>query len=121
LHIIIFDELDAIFKQRGSTNSGTGVGDTVVNQVLSKMDGVDQLNNIQSIGETTAPNGLLPLDSVLTLRQSLRLAYELQGTFKSLNYLLVNPSETNLLGTRTQLGGIFSQTHPYPSCQRPTR
>jgi vesicle-fusing ATPase len=52
LHIIIFDELDAIFKQRGSTSSGTGVGDTVVNQVLSKMDGVDQLNNILIIGMT---------------------------------------------------------------------
>lgn len=38
LHIIIFDELDAIFKQRGSTNSGTGVGDTVVNQLLSKVN-----------------------------------------------------------------------------------
>lgn len=37
LHIIIFDELDAIFKQRGSTNNGTGVGDTVVNQLLSKV------------------------------------------------------------------------------------
>lgn len=37
LHIIIFDELDAIFKQRGSTNNGTGVGDSVVNQLLSKV------------------------------------------------------------------------------------
>lgn len=52
LHIIIFDELDAIFKQRGTTNNGTGVGDTVVNQLLSKMDGVDQLNNILIIGMT---------------------------------------------------------------------
>ncbi|KAF5333529.1 hypothetical protein D9611_002707 [Ephemerocybe angulata] len=52
LHIIIFDELDAIFKQRGSKNDGTGVGDTVVNQLLSKMDGVDQLNNILIIGMT---------------------------------------------------------------------
>ncbi|KAF8076749.1 vesicular-fusion protein SEC18 [Lyophyllum atratum] len=52
LHIIIFDELDAIFKQRGSTNNGTGVGDSVVNQLLSKMDGVDQLNNILIIGMT---------------------------------------------------------------------
>ena len=40
LHIIIFDELDAIFKQRGSTNNGTGVGDTVVNQLLSKVRAV---------------------------------------------------------------------------------
>jgi vesicle-fusing ATPase len=38
LHIIIFDELDAICKQRGSGGSdGTGVGDRVVNQLLAKV------------------------------------------------------------------------------------
>lgn len=37
LHIIIFDELDAICKQRGGRNDGTGVGDSVVNQLLSKV------------------------------------------------------------------------------------
>ncbi|KAI0479360.1 P-loop containing nucleoside triphosphate hydrolase protein [Xylariaceae sp. FL0804] len=52
LHIIIFDELDAVCKQRGSGSGGTGVGDSVVNQLLSKMDGVDQLNNILLIGMT---------------------------------------------------------------------
>ncbi|KAK9472227.1 P-loop containing nucleoside triphosphate hydrolase protein [Dipodascopsis tothii] len=52
LHIIIFDELDAICKQRGSRSESTGVGDSVVNQLLSKMDGVDQLNNILIIGMT---------------------------------------------------------------------
>jgi vesicle-fusing ATPase len=52
LHIIIFDELDAICKQRGSKNDGTGVGDSVVNQLLSKLDGVDQLNNVLIIGMT---------------------------------------------------------------------
>lgn len=52
LHIIIFDELDAICKQRGSRGDSTGVGDSVVNQLLAKMDGVDQLNNILIIGMT---------------------------------------------------------------------
>ena len=53
LHIIIFDELDAVCKQRGSGGAGsTGVGDSVVNQLLSKLDGVDQLNNILLIGMT---------------------------------------------------------------------
>ena len=38
LHIIIFDELDAVCKQRGSgAGGGTGVGDSVVNQLLSKV------------------------------------------------------------------------------------
>lgn len=53
LHIIIFDELDAVCKQRGSgVGGGTGVGDSIVNQLLTKLDGVDQLNNILLIGMT---------------------------------------------------------------------
>lgn len=52
LHIVILDEMDAICKQRGTTNNGTGVSDSVVNQLLSKIDGVDSLNNILLIGMT---------------------------------------------------------------------
>eukprot|EP00457_Paulinella_chromatophora_P002362 gb/GEZN01002366.1/.p1 GENE.gb/GEZN01002366.1/~~gb/GEZN01002366.1/.p1 ORF type:complete len:748 (-),score=162.37 gb/GEZN01002366.1/:215-2458(-) len=52
LYIIIFDEIDAICKARGSTRGGTGVGDTVVNQLLSKIDGVDSPNNVLVIGMT---------------------------------------------------------------------
>jgi vesicle-fusing ATPase len=52
LHIIIFDEIDAICKSRGSTKDGTGVHDTIVNQLLTKIDGVDALNNILLIGMT---------------------------------------------------------------------
>lgn len=53
LHIIILDEMDAICKKRGTGAQGsTGVGDSVVNQLLSKIDGVDALNNILLIGMT---------------------------------------------------------------------
>lgn len=52
LHIIIFDEIDAICKQRGSRPNDSGVGDTVVNQLLAKLDGVNTLNNILVIGMT---------------------------------------------------------------------
>ena len=52
LHIIIFDELDAICRQRGSGRGDQGVGDSVVNQLLSKMDGVEQLDNVVVIGMT---------------------------------------------------------------------
>ena len=42
-----------ICKARGSRGGGdSGVGDTVVNQLLSKMDGVNSLNNILVIGMT---------------------------------------------------------------------
>jgi len=52
LHIIILDEMDAICKSRGTVKDGTGVSDSVVNQLLSKIDGVDSLNNILLIGMT---------------------------------------------------------------------
>ena len=52
LHIIIFDEFDAICKKRGTVNSGTGVNDTAVNMILSMIDGVNALNNILVIGMT---------------------------------------------------------------------
>lgn len=52
LHIIIFDEIDSVCKQRGSSRDGTGVGDSVVNQLLTKIDGVNALTNILLIGMT---------------------------------------------------------------------
>ncbi|KAI9183231.1 transport between ER and Golgi ATPase protein [Blastocladiella emersonii ATCC 22665] len=74
LHIIIFDELDAICKQRGSKNDGTGVGDSIVNQLLSKLDGVDQLNNILVIGMT---NRLDMIDEALVRPGRLELKLEI--------------------------------------------
>lgn len=52
LHLVIFDEIDAICKQRGTATGGTGVQDSIVNQLLSKIDGVQSLNNILIIGMT---------------------------------------------------------------------
>ncbi|KAL0231822.1 hypothetical protein GEMRC1_011226 [Eukaryota sp. GEM-RC1] len=52
LHVIIIDEIDAICKERGTHSDGTGVADNVINQLLSKLDGVDPLNNILVIGMT---------------------------------------------------------------------
>ena len=62
LHVIIFDEIDAICKSRGSSRDSTGVHDSIVNQLLSKIDGVNALNNILLIGMT---NRLDMLDSAL--------------------------------------------------------
>lgn len=52
LHLIIFDEFDSICKKRGSVSNGTGVSDTVVNQLLSMIDGVDALDDVLLIGMT---------------------------------------------------------------------
>jgi len=61
LHIIILDEMDAIARKRGSASSDTtGVRDSVVNQLLSKMDGVKQANNVLVVGLTNRPELLDP-------------------------------------------------------------
>ncbi|KAG6554895.1 hypothetical protein Mapa_003479 [Marchantia paleacea] len=39
-------------EARGSTRDGTGVHDSIVNQLLTKIDGVESLNNILLIGMT---------------------------------------------------------------------
>jgi vesicle-fusing ATPase len=46
LHLIICDEFDALCKQRGTGKDSSGVGDNIVNQFLSMIDGVNSLNNI---------------------------------------------------------------------------
>jgi vesicle-fusing ATPase len=58
LHLIIFDEADALFKKRGSRSDNTGVNDNIVNQILAKIDGVDQLNNILIIAMTNRKDSI---------------------------------------------------------------
>ena len=61
LHVIILDELDAIARRRGSVSGdSTGVRDSVVNQLLSKMDGVKEANNVLVVGLTNRPELLDP-------------------------------------------------------------
>ena len=54
LHVIIFDEIDAICKRRDdNTSSGRSrVHDNVVNQLLTKIDGLATQNNLLVIGVT---------------------------------------------------------------------
>ena len=61
LHIIILDEMDAIARKRGTmTADTTGVRDSVVNQLLAKMDGVKEASNVLVIGLTNRPELLDP-------------------------------------------------------------
>jgi vesicle-fusing ATPase len=61
LHVIILDEMDAIARKRGTiTGDSTGVRDSVVNQLLAKMDGVKEANNVLVVGLTNRPELLDP-------------------------------------------------------------
>ena len=51
IYMIVIDEIDAILPARGKS-SGNSVRDTVVNQFLSELDGLDQFENLICIGTT---------------------------------------------------------------------
>lgn len=53
LHVIVIDEIDAVFRKRSSSDDSSQVTRaSAVNQILTKMDGVNALGNILVIGTT---------------------------------------------------------------------
>lgn len=119
LHIIIFDELDAICKQRGSKNDGTGVGDTVVNQLLSKMDGVDQLNNILIIGMTNRKD---MIDEALLRpgRLEVHMEISLPDEFGRLQILKIHTAKmrnNNVMDRDVRLEELASQTKNFSGAE----
>jgi SpoVK/Ycf46/Vps4 family AAA+-type ATPase len=54
--IVFFDEIDAIAGQRQEDGGGGGVGDRVLSQLLSEMDGVEALHNVTVVAATNRPD-----------------------------------------------------------------
>uniref|UniRef100_A0A915E687 Vesicle-fusing ATPase n=1 Tax=Ditylenchus dipsaci TaxID=166011 RepID=A0A915E687_9BILA len=72
LHVIIFDEFDSICPNREKIVHSNRTDSRVVNQLLSKIDGVDQLNNILIIdSEHTYPENELFGNSTAALEHIL--------------------------------------------------
>ncbi|XP_017161756.1 vesicle-fusing ATPase isoform X3 [Poecilia reticulata] len=119
LHIIIFDELDAICKQRGTGASSTGVHDTVVNQLLSKIDGVEQLNNILVIGMTNRPD---LIDDALMRPGRFEVKMEIglpdeKGRVQILNIHTNKMRSFNLLATDVDVKELAAETKNYSGAE----
>ncbi|MBN2459439.1 CDC48 family AAA ATPase [Candidatus Woesearchaeota archaeon] len=54
--IIFFDEIDSIAPRRGLSNEDSHVTERVVNQLLTEMDGLEDMNDIIIIGATNRPD-----------------------------------------------------------------
>jgi len=55
--VIFFDEIDALASKRGA-DAGSKVTERVLNQLLSEMDGLEELKDITIIGATNRPDML---------------------------------------------------------------
>ncbi|XP_072105090.1 vesicle-fusing ATPase isoform X2 [Mobula birostris] len=119
LHIIIFDEIDAICKQRGTMAGSTGVHDTVVNQLLSKIDGVEQLNNILVIGMTNRPD---LIDEALLRPGRLEVKMEIglpdeKGRVQILNIHTARMREHNLLSNDVNIVELAQETKNFSGAE----
>ncbi|XP_074475366.1 vesicle-fusing ATPase-like [Sebastes fasciatus] len=119
LHIIILDEIDAICKQRGSMAGSTGVHDTVVNQLLSKIDGVEQLNNILVIGMTNRPD---LIDDALLRPGRLEVKMEIglpdeKGRIQILNIHTAKMRQHELLCGDVDIKELASETKNYSGAE----
>jgi len=57
--VIFFDELDAIAPSRGS-DVGNNVSERVVNQLLTELDGLEEMENVMVVGATNRPDMIDP-------------------------------------------------------------
>ncbi len=54
--IIFFDEVDALVPRRGSYSGSSHVTESVVSQILSELDGLEELKDVVIIGATNRPD-----------------------------------------------------------------
>jgi len=58
--ILFIDEIDSIAPRRGGRSSDSGVGDRVVNQLLTELDGIESLEGVTVIAATNRPDMIDP-------------------------------------------------------------
>ena len=56
--IIFFDEIDALMPKRGTYIGSSHVTESVVSQILTELDGLEELNNVVVLGATNRPDML---------------------------------------------------------------
>ncbi|MFA5333841.1 MAG: CDC48 family AAA ATPase [Candidatus Nanoarchaeia archaeon] len=58
--IIFFDEIDSLVPRRGLRSDSSGVTEQVVNQILTELDGLEELQNVIIIAATNRPDMIDP-------------------------------------------------------------
>ncbi|MFB6253026.1 MAG: CDC48 family AAA ATPase [Halobacteriaceae archaeon] len=58
--VVFFDEIDSIAGQRGQNMGDSGVGERVVSQLLTELDGIEELEDVVVIATTNRPDLIDP-------------------------------------------------------------
>ncbi len=120
LHVIIFDEFDSLCKKRGASSGVSGdVNDKIVTQLLSKIDGVDSLNNILLIGMT---NRIDLIDPAILRAGRFEVHIEIslpdeKGRFEILNIHTKTLRENKCLDNDVDITDIAKHTKNYTGAE----
>jgi len=116
LHVICFDEIDALCKKRGAlTGDTSGVRDSVVNQLLSKIDGLKSLDNILVVGMT---NRMELIDEAMLRPGRLEVIMRIpepdqEGRKQILGIHLKNAYETGKISEDVDIDYLVKKTEGY--------
>ena len=121
LHVVIFDEIDAVCKRRDDANvvNKSRVHDNVVNQLLTKIDGLATQNNLLVIGVT---NRLDLLDEALLRPGRLEVHIEIplpdsEGREQILNIHTKELKENSMLDENIRLIDIADRTRGFTGAE----
>ncbi len=110
--IIFFDELDALAPARGGGEDGSRVSERVVNQILTELDGLVELEGVVVIGASNRPDIIDP--ALLRPGRFDRLVYVGAPSEEGrLNIFKIHTTEHAAGGRREDLNEIAELTENY--------
>ncbi|XP_069781325.1 ATPase family gene 2 protein homolog A isoform X2 [Narcine bancroftii] len=94
--ILFFDEIDALAVERGGSADAGNVGNRVLAQLLTEMDGIEQLHNVTILAATNRPDmidkiiALCREAALLALQEDLQAKIIMERHFEQ-SFKIVNP------------------------------
>ncbi|MDD1686903.1 CDC48 family AAA ATPase [Methanoregula sp.] len=112
--IIFFDEVDALVPKRGSYQGSSHVTESVVSQILTELDGMEELKNVTIIAATNRPD---MLDDALLrpgrLERHIYVPAPDEESRKKIFEVYLGGETGSILAKDVDIGALVAQTEGY--------
>ena len=112
--IIFFDEIDALVPKRGSYQGSSHVTESVVSQILTELDGMEELKNVTVLAATNRPD---MLDDALLrpgrLERHIYVPAPDEESRKKIFEVYLGGDTQNILAKDVDVGALVKQTEGY--------
>ncbi|MFA5415888.1 MAG: CDC48 family AAA ATPase [Methanoregula sp.] len=112
--IIFFDEIDALVPKRGTYGGSSHVTESVVSQILTELDGMEELKNVTILAATNRPD---MLDDALLrpgrLERHIYVPAPDEASRKKIFEVYISGEEGNIIAKDVDIEGLVKQTDGY--------